>query len=201
MIKVEIDNKPYDIPSGWDELNLSNFMRLYPILDKNFDSDIDKSCNIISCIIGIDNDELFNIPLSDLYSLIDIMSWINVLPSKVVDFIMIDDVKYVPVNLSNITTGEFISLEVINKQGVEQNLHLMTSILIRPVVDNKIEKLKDMIDIQNRADLFKEKLMVGDLWPIISSFFNGAATSSLTNMQDYSNHQEVLQKRLKILNS
>jgi hypothetical protein len=57
-----------------------------------------------------------------------------------------------------------------------------------------------MADIQKRADLFKEKLMVGLYWPIVQSFFAGAVSSSLTNIQD-SSDQVKSPSRFKIVNS
>ena len=115
--------------------------------------------------------------------------------------ITIDEVEYSPINVETMSAGEFISLEVFqNGADAEENFHYVASILIRPVVDGKIEKLKDMADIQKRADLFKEKLMVGLYWPIVQSFFVGAGSSSLTNTQD-SLDRVKSPSRFKIVNS
>lgn len=57
-----------------------------------------------------------------------------------------------------------------------------------------------MVDIENRANLFKEKLMVGLYWPIVQSFFVGAGSSSLTNTQGSLDRVKSPSK-LRIVNS
>ena len=200
MIKIEIEDKVFNFPENWDEVSLEKLMKLNTAQKSKWSSDIKMSSKIINILSDIPTDIILDLSLEDFTQLVNLITWIDKLPTKKVDHIMIDDMKYIPVDLTNITTGEFISLEVFNKENSDDNLHFISAILIRPEVNGSIEKLKDMIDIQQRAVLFKEKLMVGDLWPIVDGFFNGAALSSLTNTQDSSDHQKTLSK-LRILNS
>jgi hypothetical protein len=202
MIKIEIDEKEYYLPSNWNEVSLDCLMKLNNIKEKTFTSDIEQSIAIIESISDMTEEVVLDLPINDLRTISDLFEWVAVLPNDIAtkNFIMIDDVKYVPVNIQTISSGEFISLEVFQKGDVNNNLHLIAAILIRPEVDGKVEKLKDIFDIQKRAELFKEKLMVGDYWPIVQSFFYGAATSSLTNTQDSSGQPKSL-SRLKIVSS
>jgi len=203
MIKVEIENKIYNLPSNWDEISLGQLMNLNEVNKRKFISDVDQTAAIVESISDLPADIFLELPLEDFKTLSDLFDWIGVLPTKsdVEPLIVIDDVKYVPVDLRTLSAGEFISLEVFQNEGdVNKNLHLISSILIRPEVDGQIEKLKDIIDIQKRAELFKEKLMVGIYWPIVDSFFYGAASSSLTNMSD-SLDQPKSPSKLKIINS
>lgn len=200
MIKIEIEDKVYNFPENWEEVNLEKLMKLNISQKSKWSSDIEMSSNIINILSDIPTDIVLDLSLDDFTQLANLITWIDKLPTKKVDHIVIDDVRYVPVDLGNMTAGEFISLEVFNKENADDNLHFIASILIRPEVNGRIEKLKDMIDIQQRAVLFKEKLMVGDLWPIVDGFFYGAASSSLINMSD-SSEQPKSQSKLKILNS
>lgn len=200
MIKIEIEDKVFNFPENWDEVSLEKLMKLNTAQKSKWSSDIEMSSNIINILSDIPTDIVLDLSLEDFTQLADLITWIDKLPTKKVDHIMIDGVKYIPVDLTNITTGEFISLEVFNKENADDNLHFISAILIRPEVNGRIEKLKDMIDIQQRAVLFKEKLMVGDLWPIVDGFFYGATTSFSKNMQD-SSDQPKSQSKLKILNS
>ncbi len=202
MIKIQIDEKEFLLPSNWNEVSLDCLMKLNNIKEKTFTSDVEQSVAVIESISDMTEDVILDLPVNDLKTISDLFNWVAILPNDVTtqDFIMIDDVKYIPVNIQSISSGEFISLEVFQKGDVNNSLHLIAAILIRPEVDGKIEKLKDMFDIQKRAELFKEKLMVGDYWPLVQSFFYGAASSSLTNTQD-SSDQPKSQSRLKILNS
>lgn len=200
MIQIQIDENEYLMPENWDEMNLEKLMKLNSAQKTEWSNDIEMSANIINILSDIPTDMVLDIPLEEFTQLAGLITWINILPTKMVNHIMIDDIKYIPVDLTKLTAGEFISLEVFNKESADDNLHFISAILIRPEVNGRIEKLKDMIDIQQRAVLFKEKLMVGDLWPIVDGFFNGAALSSLTNMQD-SSDQPKSPSRLKIASS
>lgn len=200
MIKIQIDENEYLMPENWDEISLEKLMKLNLAQKTQWSNDIEMSANIINILSDIPTDMVLDIPLEEFTQLAVLISWINAIPTKTVNHIMIDDIKYIPVDLTKLTAGEFISLEVFNKESADDNLHFIAAILIRPEVNGRIEKLKDMIDIQQRAVLFKEKLMVGDLWPIVNAFFAGATTSSLINMQDSSDLPKSL-SRLRILNS
>jgi hypothetical protein len=202
MIKIEIDEKDYYLPSNWSEVSLDCLMKLNNIKEKTFASDVEQSIAIIESISDMTEEIVLDLPISDLRTISELFDWVAVLPNDEANknFIMIDDVKYLPVNIQTISSGEFISLEVFQKGDVNNNLHLIAAILIRPEVDGKIEKLKDIFDIQNRAELFKQKLMVGDYWPIVQSFFYGAASSSLINTPG-SSDQLKNPSRLKIVNS
>jgi hypothetical protein len=203
MIKIEIEDKIYNLPSNWDEISLGQLMDLNEVNKRKFISDVDHTATIVESISDLPADIFLELPLEDFKTLSDLFDWIGTLPTKsdIEPSIIIDGVKYVPVDLRTLSAGEFISLEVFQNEGdVNKNLHLISSILIRPEVDGQIEKLKDIVDIQKRAELFKEKLMVGIYWPIVDSFFYGAASSSLTNMSD-SLEQPKSPSKLKIINS
>lgn len=200
MITIQLDNQDYKMPDNWSEVNLERLMKLNDIQKKKWSNDIDMTAHILNTLCDIPVDSILDLSLSDFTQVAELLTWMDKLPTEKVESIKIDDIEYIPVNLQNLTAGEYISLEVFQKEDVDANLHFITSILIRPKVGNRIEKLGDMIDIGNRAQLFKEKLMVGDLWPIVDGFFNGAALSSLTNTQD-SSDQAKNQSRLKIVSS
>jgi hypothetical protein len=202
MIKIEIDEKEYHLPSNWSEVSLDCLMKLNNIKEKTFASDVEQSVAIIESISDMTEEVVLDLPVNDLKTLADLFDWVADLPNDIDtdNFIIIDDVKYLPVNIQTLSSGEFISLEVFQKGDVNNNLHLIAAILIRPEVDGKIEKLKDIFDIQKRAELFKQKLMVGDYWPIVQSFFYGAGSSSLINTPD-SSDQLKNPSRLKIVNS
>ncbi len=200
MIKVQIDGTPYNFPESWDDIMLGQLMAINDINDKKFESDIELSVNILAAMSDIPIDVLLDIPLDDLNTLSGMIEWFAVKPKEKLTHADIDGVKYIPINTSSLSSGEVISFEVINKIGTDKNLDVITAILIRPEVDGRIEKLKDMLDIQERANIFKDKLSVSVLWPIVDSFFNGAASFSLKNTQDSLNLPKV-QSRLKIVNS
>lgn len=200
MIQIKLDDIDYNMPESWNEVSLGRMMIIDDLKNSGDISSLELSAYILEALSSIPAQLLLEIPLQDLTTLSNLIGWMQTMPTKKVKKVKIDDIEYVPIDLNNMSAGEMISLEVFQKENAEKNLHFISAILIRPQVDGKIEKLKDMMDINARAELFKEKLMVGDLWPIVNDFFSGAALSSLTNSQDSSGFPKSL-SRLQIVNS
>jgi hypothetical protein len=203
MTKIEIDEVVYNLPSDWTEVSLNGLMKLNRLQKMSFKSNIDQTTALLVAMTDMPEDVLLALPIDDFTQLSDMLGWASKLPSEEnpQSVVVIDEVEYSPIDVKTMSAGEFISLEVFqNGADAEENFHYVASVLIRPVVDGKIEKLKDMLDIQKRADLFKDKLMVGIYWPIVQSFFVGAGSSSLTNTQGSSDRVKSPSK-LRIVNS
>jgi hypothetical protein len=203
MIKIEIDEVIFNLPSDWTEVSLNGLMKLNRLQKMSFKSNIDQTTALLVAMTDMPEDVLLALPIDDFTQLSDMLGWASKLPSEEnpQSVVVIDEVEYSPIDVKTMSAGEFISLEVFqNGADAEENFHYVASVLIRPVVDGKIEKLKDMLDIQKRADLFKDKLMVGIYWPIVQSFFVGAGSSSLTNIQG-SLDRVKSPSRFKIVNS
>lgn len=201
MIKIHIEEKEYSIPSNWSEVNLDLLMKMNELNKIEFSTDIDRSLAVITTLTSIEKETLVELSIEDFKELASLFDWVSFLPEigNPQRSFEINGVKYTHVDYDTMTTGETISLEVLQKNA-EENIPLIAAVLIRPEVDGKIEKLKDMADIQKRGEILKEKLMVGLYWPIVQSFFVGAASSSLTNTQDSSDQPKRVSK-LKIVNS
>lgn len=203
MTKIEIDEVVYNIPSDWNEVSLNGLMKLNQLQKQKLKSGIEETTGLLVALTDIPEDLILSLPIQDFKQLSVLLEWASKMPSEdnLQSIISIDEVEYSPIDIQTMSAGEFISLEVFqNGIDPEENFHYVASILIRPVVDGKIEKLKDMADIQKRADLFKEKLMVGIYWPVVQSFFGGAVSSSLTNTLDSSDRVKSPSK-LRIVNS
>ena len=74
MYKLEIEEKEYEFPSGWDEVTLDQLMYIQECL-KEPKSELYLLIDLLSGIAGIDKEILYEIDLSDLNK-ID-MSWIS----------------------------------------------------------------------------------------------------------------------------
>jgi len=203
MTKIEIDETIFNLPSDWTDVSLNRLMRLNRLQKQSFKSSIDQATALLVVMSDIPEETLLSLPIDDFKQLSDMLDWASELPLETnpQSVITIDEVDYSPIDMQTMSAGEFISLEVFqNGIEAENNFHYVAAVLIRPVVDGKIEKLKDMLDIEKRAEMFKDKLMVGIYWPIVQSFFGGAVSSSLTNIQD-SSDQVKSPSRFKIVNS
>jgi hypothetical protein len=203
MTKIEIDETIFNLPSDWTDVSLNRLMRLNRLQKQSFKSSIDQATALLVVMSDIPEETLLSLPIDDFKQLSDMLDWASELPLETnpQSVITIDEVDYSPIDMQTMSAGEFISLEVFqNGIEAENNFHYVAAVLIRPVVDGKIEKLKDMLDIEKRAEMFKDKLMVGIYWPIVQSFFGGAVSSSLTNIQD-SSDQVKSPSRFKIVSS
>jgi hypothetical protein len=203
MIKIEIDEVKFNLPSDWSDVSLGNLMKLNKLQKQSFKSNIDQTSALLVAMTDMPEDVILSLPMDDFKQLSEMLDWASKMPSEdnVLSVITIDEVEYSPTSMQMMSAGEFISLEVFqNGPDAEENFHYVAAVLIRPVIDGKIEKLKDMVDIEKRANLFKEKLMVGIYWPIVQSFFAGAGSSSLTNTQGSLDRVKSPSK-LRIINS
>jgi hypothetical protein len=203
MIKIEIDEVIFNLPSDWTEVSLNGLMKLNRLQKQEFKSNIDQTSALLVAMTDMPEDVILSLPMDDFKQLSEMLQFASLMPSEfnIQSIISIDGVEYSPIDIQTMSAGEFISLEVFqNGPNPEENFHYVAAVLIRPLIDGKIEKLKDMLDIEKRANLFKDKLMVGIYWPVIQSFFGGAASSSLTNTPD-SLDRVKSPSRFKIVNS
>lgn len=201
MKTILIDDVQYTFPDSWDEVNLETLQKFTKLQETTFDTEMDKNVEMIQTMSSIPKDLLLQIPIQDFKDLGSMFDWMTTYPDdkKVIAGVSIDGQKYIPINVETISMGDWISIEVFqNRPDKEDNIHILAAILVRPEVDGKIEVLKDMDNITARAELFKKKLMVGDYWPIVQSFFAGAVSSSLNNSEASSRQQK---SRLKIVSS
>jgi hypothetical protein len=203
MIKIEIDEAIFNLPSDWSDVSLNGLMKLNLLQKQSFKSNIDQTTSLLVAMTDMTEDVILSLPMDDFKQLAILLEWASKMPSdeNPQSVIIIDEIEYSPIDIQTMSAGEFISLEVFqNAENPEENFHYVAAVLIRPLIDGKIEKLKDMVDIEKRANLFKEKLMVGIYWPIVQSFFAGAGSSSLTNTQGSLDRVKSPSK-LRIINS
>jgi hypothetical protein len=191
-MKLELNNKEYNIPESWDEINLDKFIKIQKLIETKQDYEDDIwILKLIEVIIDISEDELNEVPFKELGKLSAAVSNIynQEIPKSLPKKIIIDDIEYGFVTLDDISTGEYTSIKTIfQKMETSDALPYMLTILIRPIVNDKLEKYNPQVCI-NRNKLFLEKLMVSHFKGLIDFFLNGK-TESITNIQDISADQK-----------
>jgi len=183
MINLTIGKQEYNLPESYDELNLGKFIELTKILeakDKE-ESDLKFSLKLIAALIGCGVDTLYQLSISDMNLLVNEVSWVSENPKqKNTKKITIDGVHYGFINLNGITTGEMISIESFQKNVTDNkdNLHFVMAILFRKIEGGSVLPLEDDFEkIKERADLFKEKMMVGEVYGPLINFTTGGTGS------------------------
>ena len=192
MIKLQIEDQLYDFPSSWEEVTLGQFMQLSMINDT--ENQIERVIKLINALSDISEYVIERISLSDL-SKID-LSWIDKeVPSVPMSRFTFEGKEYGAMEFTKLTLGEFSDLEHFIKENYLGNVHRVMAILIRPIVDGKIEKY-DADSLEERATILKNNMTIPHVNGLSAFFLNGAEVSSeFTNLFLLS--QQEIRKKMK----
>jgi hypothetical protein len=191
MITIDfLDKKFVDIPEGYDEMKIGHYMEILSIIEKKdeYKNEFEFSLDILSKLIGCDRKVLLKLNRDEIYELTGCFLYLKETPSKktFIEFTM-DGVKY-GLTKFPLLVEEEISIETILTQGKKESdiLHLLIAILIRPVENDKIVELDEWDDLQKRAELFKDKLYLEDVYGAVMVFTDGVKKSFSGNTAPFS---------------
>ena len=164
-------NKTYTVPTNWNNVNLGVYMKTIEAL-KGDEEDLHTALMLIHALTGIPKPQIEQLPVNYIKEInTNIVSLLQQPMNEKIKYkINIKGTKYgFHPQLNSITLGEFVDIEAYIKDGVEKNMHKLLSVLYRPIIKEKGAKYKieDYKPSEERAELFKDKLTVGD--------FNGAS--------------------------
>ena len=118
------------------------------------------------------------------------MSWVEHLPNenKQKDVINIDGIEYGLIKFSDMTGGEWVDMEGYLEDSIV-NLHKIVALFYRPILTtlndgSLILEDYDTKTANARAELFKEKLNVEDVYGVVV-FFCNIANRSIATIQVY----------------
>lgn len=183
MIIVEINNKEYNLPQGWNEVSIEMFekiMKQASILS-TYKSQVLYSLEMFSILCGAPIDELKEMNRESFDKMGDLCDWVNdeITPSDVNSW-TIDGVEYRAVsNMNGLTMGDNISLEIMINESDEANiLGNILPILIRKTKqvtkeDGSVKITLSDFDADNYDEtrsLFKKNLNVSDVFQLKSFF-------------------------------
>ena len=158
----------FNIPEHWNELTLGRYQRINKVLkDDTKIHDIERVLRIISAISDIPKRDLYVLDLPSIGKLGGhLTKFLETEPEDELQHIVeIDNVKYgFHPKLQDMTLGEFIDLETYIKD-IDENLHLILSVLYRPITAQSGDKyrIEEYEPNRDRADLFKKKLTVKEV--------------------------------------
>lgn len=171
MYKIELEGNNYEMPAGWDEVNLKQMLLINNIVTNEYRSHIYLMIDLISALSGIDKEILYELDINEL-SKFD-FSWISTtIEKKLLNEIEISGVKYKLVNdMKHLKLGEYADLDYYMKD-LTNNLHYIVGILLRPEVDGKVEKYNSDT-LEERSKIFYDNLKVDFVMGIVDFFQNG----------------------------
>lgn len=169
------NNLQITLPENWSEITLDKFCELQTICqgpDK-----IEGIVQAAALLSDTDPDEIKKISTAELNKLSQALQWIGDLPleANFKHVIEIDGEEYslIP-KLHELTVGEWIDLETYC-EDLMKNLHYVMAILYRPLQCALNDKDRwiadyDAKDMQARAELFKTKMCIDDVWGAVFFF-------------------------------
>lgn len=176
MVIIELEGEEYNMPSGWDEVNIDMFEKIVHLSTglSKYKSEIEFSIDMMALLTGAEKESLMKMTRKSFETLNGRLSWVNteVKPSKKKIF-TIDGEEFMPIeNLNELSMGESISLEITIKDSNEANiLTNILPILIRRVklverTNGKRKKVPASFnaeEYEELKELFKNNLTVPDV--------------------------------------
>lgn len=208
MLSVKINDVKYFLPEGWNEIKFGKFLDIARIVEKagehtNYNQYV---VTLISCVMDAPYDIIADLDQDDLLQLIDNMQWAYDLTpdNNFKKHIVVNGVDYAFKDNMKLKMSETITMETIIKQSGNDNISsfpLILACLLRPaklsVVAETGEELwiQDPLDedfeaLQKRANIFKEHIMVNDVYGALL-FFSNIVTNSLMKPMETSSRTKI----------
>ena len=192
MIKITIGDDKYKIPNNFQELSIGKYQELNGVDDTD---KINMITEYISILTGLDLKTIKKINLVDLKKLTSSFNFHLSNDHDVIHNVGIKgDIYKLDDNLNDMRLDMFIDLEEMTKDKdlVIENLHLIMAILYRPAIKKMFKRnLKiepyDSGSVKERADFFKENLMMDKIIGALFFFIN----LSLTYIVDLADSLEL----------
>tara|TARA_R110002110_G_scaffold311546_2_gene525083 strand:- start:386 stop:1018 length:633 start_codon:yes stop_codon:yes gene_type:complete len=190
----------FNIPKTWNELNLGRYIRIMKVLrSEEKVHELEKIIRILNCITDIPKKDLYGLDMKSIGKLgTHLTRFLESVPDdELKHFITIEGIEYgFHPKLVDMSLGEFVDLETY-VENQEENLHLILSILYRPVTAKKNEKyrIEDYEPSEDRADLFKKHLTVGDFYGASVFFYDLGTQLSINSKKSLI--QELKNKKKK----
>lgn len=171
MKQITVNNEVYNLPESWSEVYLEQFNNIQAISCDQKMRPPQKSIAILATLLKADKKVVGKIP-SEYSSQIDISFLDKQIEKSVEKEIEIDGIKYVPMlDFKKQCIAETADLDYYLNKGVMENIHYMAAIIVRPLVNGKIEEY-DNETLEERANIFKEKMNIVQLMTITGFFLS-----------------------------
>ena len=170
-------DKTYTLPTDWNKVKLETYMKMCVILEDKEQDEYKQTFKLLQVLMKLKTETIQKMPIKvirDIYNKIAVLMK-QPLDNNLRHKIRINKVTYgFHPELSNLTLGEFVDIESYIKDGIYKNMHNILSVLYRPIIKEKghqynIEEYKPS---EERADLFKEHLTIGDVNGASVFFYN-----------------------------
>jgi hypothetical protein len=197
-MKFKFNNKEYNTPESWDELKLGQYLDFQEILQtiqpgEEINTPINylKVRTMTDILVGVPEYELDELTMGELNeiqtSLVPLITKVSSF-NKLPESFELDGILYViklRKDISDLNSGEYSSIKTLQTQykGFEY-VYRALAVLIRPGKSFKDEETgeiryeqdpfqrRDILNLEHRARLFKEKALAKDTYPVLDFFLS-----------------------------
>lgn len=161
-----MEKKKIKVPDSWKEVTVGQYQEL---------TEAKKDVDIISILLDEDPEDIKKWDGVSMGKVLSHLEWTKKLPDNHYNRVIeIEGTKYNLVeNLNGFSGGEWFDMEEY-LSDFNGNLHLILAMLYRDNKEYDAEKVKD------RAELFRDKLMIGDVNGCFVFFSHVARLSTIT---------------------
>lgn len=180
---MELKTMTITVPDSWSDVTISQYQEILGLED-----DMNRTNNIISILLNEDVEVIKHMDRDSRANIMSHLSWTNTLPDekKYKVEVTVNGKQFYLMNLNDLLIGEWIDLQFYCKDYIV-NFHKIMNILYR----NNTES-------NNNEELFKEYMMIGDVYGSIV-FFSIIASKLILNMQTYLfNQMQEMQMMMKL---
>jgi len=198
-----------NIPESYDETNLGRFIEVMKLQKKEseYTSKTLFTADLLASIIGCEVEYILELDTDEVSQLAEAFSWLSKNPEeKSIETLEIDGVVYAIKKNANLKLGEQVSIETFLQSDLTnvENFHLVMAILLRPAIQKEdvytkelkwqLKPLEDDFNlIVDRANMFKQKLMINDIYGTLTAFSIGVKNSSMKT-SEASSHLKIVRR-------
>jgi len=180
MIKLNLtiddEAKSFNIPQSWSDVTVGTYEKLANI-DKANENEFQMAIDVLCAMTDISLDDAYALPVDRMPEILEQIKFTNTeIPSTDKEFILIDGEEYyLKKDFTQLTNGEVISLELLNKKhenNIEKAMAEMLCVFLRKKKENgNLESFKN--SFMERADLYREKVSIADVYNMFLFFSSG----------------------------
>lgn len=196
-----METKTITVLDGWHEVTIGQYQEISLL---NSDDPSDKMIEVISILTDEDPIDIRKMEITSLTRIMQHLVWTNNLPddANYKPIIMIDGIEYGFISrLTDLTVGDWIDLEHY-LMDPNTNMHNIFATLYRPLVmafndRDRLLEVETTNSFSDRAELFKSKAMIGDVYGAFV-FFSLIVNESTKTIQEYLANQ-IMETEMKNL--
>lgn len=161
---MELKKKTYK------DINLKDYKKIVEINNRELDSNLEKDIAVLSVLLGVEESEMYNLPIVELRSLIEQINWVyeyDFKPTgKLVNKLKIDGIEYtVNPDINSFTVSQYMDFQNFWDKRNERMGNLLAVFIIP-----KGKKYNEGYDVIELADRLEEIFTLDD-WNNVCFFF------------------------------